>query len=70
MLILSKDLNNFSYIEAQKKKNKLTFSIQRVSMTIALELVSQTIRQKSSLVEAKAPWVTTNSRGELKPCGK
>jgi hypothetical protein len=36
-------------------------------MTIALELVSQHILQKSSRVEWSGPWVTMNSRGELNP---
>ena len=36
-------------------------------MTMALLLVSQHIRQKSSLVEWSGPWVTMNSRLELYP---
>ncbi|MPC31816.1 hypothetical protein E2C01_025113 [Portunus trituberculatus] len=37
----------------------------RVSMTMARELLSQHILQKSSLVEGRGPWVTINSLGEL-----
>lgn len=43
------------------------FSKQRVNMTIALELLSQHILQKSSRVECNGPCVTINSLGELCP---
>lgn len=49
------------------RSNWRTFSIHRVSMTMARELLSHTILQKSSRVEGSGPCVTMNSLGELYP---
>ena len=44
------------------------FSTHRVSMTMARQFCSHTMRQKSSMVAGKGPCVQMNSRFELKPC--
>ena len=51
----------------REEAKKGTFSTHRVSMTMARVPDSHVMRQKSSRVECNGPWVTMNSRGELKP---